>query len=361
MNWSAFRQRELPFLEEASYLDYALRGLVTQSSLEACELALAACARGREARPQQALALERLRASLLGLVGWGDGQVGFTANTTTAIALLAGSIPWRPGDRIVVHADEVLGNRLPWRAVSKRFGLELVELPSREGRLELEDLAEACQEPVAWASLAAVSLGSGDIRPLTEVREIVHSAGGRLCVDAAQGIGCVPVGAADAIVGSGRKWLCGPPEVGFLLMRDAAAESLIPLSAGACSGTGARALEGGVPPLVPAIGLLASLEVLGEFGWEELQAGVQERSRRVLELGQAAGWKPCYPHKLDRQGPLVHFALPEGSPPDLEAQLEARKIFARVLPDQGTLRVSPHAWTTEAEIQALFAALADIG
>ena len=359
MNWTAFRQRELPFLAEAAYLDYSLRGLVTQTALAACREALEASARGRAARSDQVERLDALRRALLAIVGFGaQGDVCFTANTTTALALLAGSIAWRPGDRVLLHADAVSNNRLPWLAMARRFALEVVELPSRDGCLDLEDLAQACQEPVAWASFAAVSLATGDLRPLREIQALVHSAGGRLCVDAAQALGCVPVDAGDAIVGSGRKWLCGPPEVGFLLMTNAAAQGLVPLSAGACSGEGARALEGGVPPLIPAIGLLASLEALAVTSWDEIHRGVRQNADSVLDAAQAAGWMVRYPLGTDRQGPLVHLALPEGAHPELEARLEARGVFVRVLPELRSLRVSAHAWTEDSEIEALFAALA---
>ena len=359
MNWTAFRQLELPFLGEAAYLDYSLRGLVTQSALAACRGALEASARGREARSDQAESLDALRRTLLAIVAFDDpAEVCFTANTTTALALLAGSIAWRPGDRVLLHADAVSNNRLPWLAMARRFELEVVELPSRGGCLDLEDLAQACQEPVAWASFAAVSLATGDLRPLREIQALVHSAGGRLCVDAAQALGCVPVDSGDAIVGSGRKWLCGPPEVGFLLMTDAAAQDLVPLSAGSCSGEGARALEGGVPPLIPAIGLLASLEALAGLGWDQIHRGVLRGTGRVLDAAHAAGWTARYPLATDRQGPLVHLALPEGAHTDLEARLEARGVYVRVLPELGSLRVSAHAWTEASEVEALFAALA---
>jgi selenocysteine lyase/cysteine desulfurase len=283
-----------------------------------------------------------------------------TANTTTAIALLAGSSPWQRGDRILICEDSAPSNRLPWLAVASQHELEVVELPSRDGRLELEDLEAACRQPVAWASFASVSLGAGDLRPMGEIRRLVQGAGGLLCVDAAQALGCVPLGLADAVVGSGRKWLCGPPEVGFLLMSEAAAEGLVPLSAGSCSGAGARALEGGVPPIVPALGLLESLRLFRELGWDTIQRGVRENVSLVLEAGLAANWTPRFSHPAERQGPLVHFALPEGCPRDLEARLEGRGIYARVLPKHGTLRVSPHAWTSAAEIEELFRVLGDL-
>jgi cysteine desulfurase / selenocysteine lyase len=357
VDWSRFRQDELSFSSELVYLDYALRGLLPLSVQRATQEALEQAGRGRLARPAQAERVASLRRRLLELVGWTPAEAGvcLTANTTTALGLLAGSCPWRPGDRILLHEDEVASNRRVWRAAAASHDLQIVLLPSRGGRLELSDLAAACREPVRWASFAAVSLPTGEARPLGQIRALVSRAGGLLCVDAAQGAGCVSLAEADAVAGSGRKWLCGPPEVGFLVMRHSASEGLRPITAGGCSGEGVQVLEGGVPPLLPAIGLDASLKLLSELGWPEIQSALRSRGEEVRIAGQEAGWELAFDLPADRLGSIVHFRVPPGCPTDLQDQLESRGVIARVASEPGTLRVSPHAWTTRAEIEALVA------
>lgn len=362
MDWSQFRRRELPQLGEWVYLDYALRGLLPRSVQEATQKALLDASRGRLARDRQAELLHSLRQRLLELVGWlpGEGGVCLTANTTTALGLLASSLPWRRGDRVLLHEDEVLSNRRVWEAAATVHGLQLVVLPSRGGKLDLADLAVACEEPVAWASFAAVCLGTGDVRPLAKIRALVAEAGGRLCLDAAQGVGCVPLESADAVAGSGRKWLCGPPEVGFLLLRHSAAENLCPITAGGCSGEGVQVLEGGVPPVLPAIGLEASLGLFSGLGWAEIQSDLRQRGEIVRAAGLEAGWELAFDLPADRRGSLVHFRLPQGCPADLQALLETRGVIARVVKEGGTLRVSPHAWTSVGEIEAFVSATRDL-
>lgn len=363
MDWDALREREFPRLlspQGFAYLDYAYRGLVPASVVAVSSRALAACDLGRGARRGQESALARLRGALLQLLGW-DRQthgVCLTANTTAAIAALVGAIRWRPGERVLLHADEAASNQAPWEAAARAWGLELEVLPSRAGSLDLEDLGRACRRPVAWASLAAVTLGSGDRRPLDRVAALVQGAGGRLCVDAAQALGAVDLrgSSADAVVGCGRKWLCGPPEVGFLALRQDLAATLDPITRGGRSGAGDHvgAMEGGLPPVIPAIGLLEALDVFGACGWERIYAAVAERTRSVLAHAEQGGWTPSFPHARDRQGPVVWFDLPDGSE-GWEEVLEAQGAVARVL--GGRLRVAPHAWTAPEEIAHLFAVL----
>lgn len=363
VDWSEARTTEFPALEEGSYLDYAYRGLVPQSALARAAEGIALSAAGRRARPGQEEGLARLRAQLLGLLGWDGGLHGLclTANTTSALAALVGSIPWRRGERVLLHEDEVASNRLPWEAAARAWDLDLEVLPSRGGSLDLEDLERACRRPLAWASFAALTLESGEVRPLGAIARLVQAAGGRLCVDAAQGLGAVDLrqSRADAVVGCGRKWLCGLPEVGFLAIEGDLATTLDPLTAGGRRGAGDAAgrFEGGVPPVLPALGLSAALELLEAWGWARVLGAVAERADWVRELGQEAGCALSFPLPPERRGPIVFFDLP-GAGLDLELALEARSVYARVY--GGRLRVSAHAWTAREEIERLFEVLREL-
>ena len=363
MDWSEVRAAEFPALQGGAYLDYAYRGLVPQRALARTAEVLAETGFGRRARPAQEQGLARLRAQLLTLLGWEGGAHGLclTANTTVALASLVGSIPWRRGERVLLHEDEVTSNRLPWEAAARTWELELEVLPSRRGSLDLDDLERACQRPVAWASFAALTLQSGEVRPLGRIAELVRAAGGRLCVDAAQGIGALDLRGveADALVGCGRKWLSGPPEVGFLAMHEELAGGLRPLSAGGRQGGGGAvgAFEGGLPPVLPALGLSAALDRLEAWGWAAIHAAIGERAGWVREVGQEAGCVLSFPLAAERCGPIVFFDLSAASD-GLEGALEARGVWARVY--GGRLRVSAHAWTAREELERLFAALREL-
>ena len=153
-------------------------------------------------------------------LGFETHEVCFVANTTSAVATFAQATVWRAGDQVVVHEDEVPSNVLPWRAT----GAEVVRLPSRDGRLELADLAAALTSGrVRVVAIAAVALPTGDRRDLAGVAELVRASGAVLAVDGAQAVGAVALGGRpDAVFGCSRKWLLGPPGIGFMAIREPA-------------------------------------------------------------------------------------------------------------------------------------------
>ncbi len=359
------RQSELAALEGIAYLDHALRGPLPACAragvLEGLELA----ARGALGRPGLEAAAARARAGVARLLGWPVDAVAFCANTTAALATFAHSLPWRGGDRVVIHADEVDSNLLPWRALAGR-GVEVTSLParpSREARLDPADLArELARGRVRVVSLAAVALGTGERRDLRALGALAHAHGALFCVDAAQALGALTLdlAAVDAVCASGRKWLLGPPEVGILALRPGLAEELVVPTAGGLSQDatgawrpGALRFEGGALPGPLLAGLAASLELLAEVRAEVIERDVLALAQAAAQEGQALGLELRSPRGAARSG-VVHLGLPRAAP-ELEARLAAAGVVVRVLGDD--LRVSPHFWNEPDDLTRLFRAL----
>jgi cysteine desulfurase/selenocysteine lyase len=357
MDTLSFRAAQLPELANLCYLDHAYRGPVTQGARLAVDSAMADAQRGRLALAGQVASVEAARSGVASLLGCAAEHVCWTANTTAAIGAVAFGVDWRPGDRVLVHDDEVPGCVLPWQSLAKR-GVVVESLPSRCGRLDLEDLAEVCRlRPPRWICVALVALGTGQRRDLAQIISIAHSVGARVCVDVAQALGSIDVTSAlrgaDAVAGCGRKWLCGPPEVGFLALSSVVSEELAVVSAGGGSvgSSGARRWEGGALAAIPLAGLGASLALLRRLGsprvFEEV---VLERSRELATRGAEVGWAALYPKAPHEQAGVVHFELPT-APENLESRLEGRGVVVRV---QGCrLRASPHVWTESADLERL--------
>ncbi|HBP17518.1 MAG TPA: hypothetical protein DEA08_06975 [Planctomycetes bacterium] len=352
---AAFREDQVPD-QVGIYLDYARRGLLLRSAREGLLRFVPSLQKGSTELAAQAETRESARRRLARLVGVTPQQLAFTSNTTTAIALLAQSVSWAPGDRVLVAPDEVASNRLPWLALESR-GVVVEELPSRAGRLVLEDLARVCRErPPRWAALSLVSLSTGQLRPVREALDILHAVGAKVCVDVAQGIGVLRLperlrGVA-AVVGCGRKWLCGPPEVGFLALNT---EDLSPISAGMCSleahgalRPGAGAWEGGVEPVLALVGLEASLETLGRLSGDTVEAAALHNAEVLRSLlGDRAKALPA-----EERSPIVWVQTREPVDPK---ELVARGLVVR--PRGLETRVSAHAWSTLAELEQAAAIL----
>ena len=354
------------------YLDHALRGPLPRVALEAGQAALADACRGSLAREAQAASVEATRERLGRLLCWPTAGLAFMQNTTHAIAVFAQSVAWRPGDVVLLHADEVPGNVLPWQALARR-GVEIRWLPSRGGRLALPDLERALADRrVRVVSLAAVALPTGERRDLAALGQRVRAAGAWFMVDVAQAAGALVLDLTqvDAIAGSTRKWLLGPPDVGFLGIAPTRLDELHPSQSGAASladpagaiasapevawRNDARRLEAGALPGVLFPALAASLELLLADDALTREREVLARSAEVSDRTAASGWQTLSPQDAGRSG-VVHLAHPH-PPPDL-----ARRLLDEGVVVRGTrqgLRVSAHAWNSSADIDRLASALA---
>lgn len=109
----------------------------------------------------------------------------FAKNTTEAINRLARSLAVADDSVVLTTMLEHHSNDLPWRGRVRTVHVQL----GADGALDIDDLDRCLAEHAGHVALLAVSGASnvtGVVQPIHELAEKVHSAGGRILVDAAQ-------------------------------------------------------------------------------------------------------------------------------------------------------------------------------
>ena len=362
-----------PLAEEVAYLDTAAEGLPAPGCAEALRAYLRQKCRGAlglEHYLQTQLETERAVARLLGTAAQ---DVVLLANASEPLNLLANSIDWRPGDRVLVTDLEFPSSVLPWLRM-KPLGVEVEVIPSDCGIVELEQFQSRITEHTRVVAVSQVSYKSGtQIWYLRDLAEATHRAGGILCVDATQALGRVPVSVegVDFLVASGYKWLLGVHGLGVVYFAPALRQRLLPQTVGWYSvedlfrpdrferfsyKDGAGSLQPGMPNFPAIYALKTAVEFLLSIGVERINRELCPLVAELREGLQDLGASLLTPRDPRYASGIVAFADEQAA--SIGAALQSAGVVVWV--GDGRVRASVHLYNDRADIRCCLAALQTI-
>jgi selenocysteine lyase/cysteine desulfurase len=316
---------------------------------------------------------EERRALFARLAGVDPEGVALVPATSYGLAVAAANLRARPGQRVLVMADDYPSNRYTWQRFALRTGAEVVVVERRDGRTWGEAVVEALDERTAVVAVMAVHWTDGGAVDLAAIGARARQAGAALVVDASQALGAVPLDLAaarpDYLVTVGYKWLLGPFALGYLYVAEPHRDG-VPLEENWISRLGsddfaalvdyqdryqpgARRFDVGqrthfetTPMAVAALRQLLDWEVPRIAATLGALTGRIQREVEAIGLRLTSG---------DRAPNMLGVAVPG----------RARGAVARALGDAGvhvgvrgsSLRVSPHLWTTDQDVERLVGAL----
>ena len=312
-----------------------------------------------------------------------EEEVVLTDSTTAGINLLAGALPWKRGENVVLNDLEYPANVFPWLYQADRCGLEVRMIRSRNGVVPLDDLLEAIDRRTRVLTISHVEFASGYRNDIATLAEAVHKVNGLICVDAIQSLGVFPVDVKalgiDVLATGGYKWLCGPLGTGFAYVREELLETLYPPTLAYANlpakdeQTVWNALVSGsdypmkhVPlahgwkrfeaqGLSPVLfqGFAASLRFFLDVGIERIESRIAWLVNYLIERLTAEGIAILSPTAAKARSGIVTVRVPfDLSQPEqvrvLEERLEEAHVKAH--PRGGGLRLSVHFFNATAEI-----------
>ncbi|APG28045.1 cysteine desulfurase [Syntrophotalea acetylenivorans] len=312
-------------------------------------------------------------------------RVIFTANATEAINLgLFGLL--QAGDRVVSTTMEHNAVSRPLHALASR-GVEVVRVPAdATGQVSASAIHEAATDGGKTARLVVLSHCSnvtGSIQPVEEIGPWCRQHGILFMVDAAQSAGLLPIDVRrmgiDLLAAAGHKGLFGPTGTGFLYL----AEGLHPMPL-VYGGTGGNSSSPLMPDELPErlecgtlntpalAGLQAGIEFVRSQGLEQI---FRHKNALLTQLKDGLQSMPALhlhgPDCSDLQGGVLSFTVAGHDPSEIGFLLDVEhgiciRTGLHCAPDAhrsigtlpaGTLRVSPGAFNTAADIDALLNAL----
>jgi cysteine desulfurase/selenocysteine lyase len=363
VDWAAVRS-EFPALENWTYLNTATYGLLPRR-------ATAAVAQHFAHRDELACwdfldwfdDATRLRAKIGQLIGCGPEDIAFVPNASAALGLLLGGLEWRPGDRILTLEHEFPNNFYASTSL-ERFGVEL-------NMCTCERLCESVDSRTRLVVISSVNYNTGFAPSLPELAAFLRSRNVLLYVDGTQSVGALRFDAEriqpDMLAVHGYKWLLSPNGAAFIYVHPRLRESLRPTVVGWRSHrdwrnvenlhhgvphlpSGAEKYEGGSVAVPLLYAMEASIDLMLEIGpgaIEQRVLGLAGQTRAILrQLGA----------KVDSCASQIVAAKFENyDASELARALSQQRIL--VSARRGQLRISPHFYNNEQDLEILAGAL----
>jgi len=377
---------ETPGLAFVNHLLASGSALMPQTVVDAIvnHITLEAKIGGYEAAAQMQDALDGVYTQIAGLIGAKSQEIAVMENATAAWCHAFYSIPFKHGDRILTCQAEYAANYVAYLQRAKRDGIVIDVIPNDEnGAIDVTALEAMLDERVALISITWVPTNGGLVNPASAVGEVAKKYGIPYLLDACQAVGQMPVDVAtlncDYLTATGRKFLRGPRGTGFLYIRQALIANTQPAMIDHFAAPwvtvgqyelrpDARRFENWENAYALRAGLGAAVAYAQDIGIENIQKrawGLAAYLRqKVLEIKGArlrdAGLEKCAIVSFTIEGldsrqtvaKLLALGINIGTSDAASTRLDAEN---RNLPT--VLRVAPHYYNTEADIDQLITAL----
>jgi len=303
------------------------------------------------------------------LVGCSPGEIAFVRSTSHGVSLVASGYSWKKGDNVVIYEKEFPSNVYPWLGlVSKGVEVKRVK-PGRNGFLDINDIKNTADPNTMVISVSSVQFTNGYRIDLNELGRFCSENGILLFVDGIQSMGVVPMDVKrdniDFLAADGHKWLLSPEGTGFFYCRKDLVESINPPLLGWKSVVNdssyeqidftlkktADRFEEGSFSVMGILALGASIRMLLDIGIENINKRVYSLGDLVIENCDKRGFEVTSPRENEQRGGVVCFRF-DHDLVKLREELIEKGIMVNFR--GGAIRVSPHFYNNEQDIEHLF-------
>ena len=324
------------------------------------------------------------RRGVAGFINASFEELVFTKNTTEGINLIALSLDFGKGDRIITTSLEHHSNLLPWLRLRKQGVKVDVVNPGTDGLLDVDEFKKVVDDETRLVAVTHVSNVLGSVNPVKEIGEITREHDALYLVDGAQSAPHIKVDVkkigCDFFAFSSHKML-GPTGVGALYMRKELAEKMEPaiLGGGTIDEVSIEDYrltkpparwEAGTPNIGGVIGFGEAVNYLKETGL----GNIEEHERNLTEemvsgLREITGVEVYCP--AGRSIGIIPFNLQGMNPHEVAKELDKKRIMVRsghhcamplmnFLEINGCVRASLYLYNTKEEIGEFISALKEI-
>lgn len=366
-------RQEFPLLETKTYLNSCSYGVLATRVEAAFEKYL----ESRRTRGSDWEAwvgeLENLRGCLSRLLCCPPEDVSISTSLSDSLNALASSLDFSQARDTIVTTDfDFPTTSQIWLAQERRGACVVRARADDTGvTIPLAAFDTLIDDRTKIVSLPWICYRNGVKLDIEPIIRLARERGALVFVDAYQAVGSLPLAApelgADFVAGGCLKYLLGTAGIGFMYVRNSVQSPLIPVATGWFAQANidamdihrnepsplARRFESGTPNVSATYACAAGIELVLDVGLEAIRERAVRLTGLIASGVKSRGWKLVTPASPDRHGSLIAIAATDA--PALVRALAEDDIV--VSDRDNNLRVSPHFYNDDEDIERLFAAL----
>jgi selenocysteine lyase/cysteine desulfurase len=317
---------------------------------------------------------EKITARLAGLAGCGTDELIVTRNTTESLDTVIGGLEWKAGDEAVMAGTDYGAMLDQFKLVERRYGVvrKVVDVPlhPRSDDEIVAVYANAITPRTKLLMVCHVINITGQVLPVRKIADMAHARGVDVLVDGAHAFAQldyrIPDTGADYYGASLHKWLGAPLGSGILYVRKGKVKGLWPLfGESAFADDDIRKLNHiGTHPPHTDLAIGDAIDFHESIGVARKEARL--KYLRDYWLAKVRGTPRLVlntPADPARGCAIANVGVEGVAPRDLMNTLFDRYRIWTVginTPPVRGVRVTPHLFTTTAELDALVKALVEI-
>jgi kynureninase len=304
------------------------------------------------------------------LIGAPSGSVFLGPNVSVLQAALASSLDFNDArNEVVYEALQFPSLTYVWRAW-ERYGARVHVVDSPDGRtIPTQHIIGAITERTAIAVLSHAYYVSGAIADVRAIQAHCRKVGALLCVDAYQTTGVYPYDVAawdlDIVTGGSHKWLLGGPGCGWIYVKPELRKHLNPAVTGWMAHARPFNFEEapihyadsmyrfghGTPTIPGYVVAQTGHQLIAQIGIARIREHNVRLTTLIAHMALERGLRVNTPLEPAQRTGWIGIDF-EGSDRAYR-ELIARRVFIDHRPGCG-LRVSPHFYTSDDEIERFF-------
>src|SRR5436190_21896213 len=322
---------------------------------------------------------ERARAAAAALIGAEARDVALVSSVGYGVAIAGKVLSIRRGTRVLVLENDHTSPVLEWisRADAQGFTVETVAQPANGdwSSAVLEAIERPGAAPVSLASISSIHWSDGGLLDMQAIRDALRRHGAALLIDATHGVGVIATDVKaldpDFLIFPTYKWVLGPYGRAFVYVaprhhdrvpleqtafgrRNVKAENPVYFADTRYLPDARRYDMGERDHFISMEMAAMGMEMLAQWGAAAVVERLSALTRRIAE-GLAGANNVQIPDERVRAPHILSLGFTGGMPPDLMKTLAGQQIY--VAPRLGRMRISPHVYNDEADVDRFVATM----